>query len=343
MRRYTHSGASLLAIQIDAAINPGNSGGPALDEDGAVIGVAFQNQHESQNIGYVIPVPTIEHFLADTHGDDPSKCDGFCSMGIFWQPLDNEQLRCYLGMGERTGVLVRGVLKLAAAHGVLREGDVLLEADGHAIANDGTFAVGQQERLSFQHLIHLKFRGDALKLRLLRDNDEMDISLPVQPLPRLVPPTAYDESPPYFIFAGLVFVPLTEPYLHEWGDDWLADAPQDLVALTLQGLPTQWDEQVVILSRCFPSKQTAGYGPLHDRQVVSVNGEKVRNLAQMYARVRHVAASEPFVRFELATVGGPAVVVVESARAEAEGEEILQTYRIPAAASADLLAGRGTS
>ena len=48
-----------------------------------VIGVAFQNQQDSQNIGYVIPVPTIEHFLAD--GDPESGgtlCRGFCSLGI---------------------------------------------------------------------------------------------------------------------------------------------------------------------------------------------------------------------------------------------------------------------
>ena len=86
IQRYAHSGANLLAIQIDAAINPGNSGGPALDEDGNVIGVAFQNQQDSQNIGYVIPVPTIKHFLADTAPDtDGSRCRGFCSLGIYWQ------------------------------------------------------------------------------------------------------------------------------------------------------------------------------------------------------------------------------------------------------------------
>ena len=73
IQRYAHSGVSLLAIQIDAAINPGNSGGPALDEDGAVIGVAFQNQQDSQNIGYVIPVPTIAHFLADVEASDPTE------------------------------------------------------------------------------------------------------------------------------------------------------------------------------------------------------------------------------------------------------------------------------
>ena len=85
IQRYAHSGTSLLAVQIDAAINPGNSGGPALNAEGEVVGVAFQLQQESQNIGYVIPVPTIQHFLADAVPGDPSRCAGFCSLGIFWQ------------------------------------------------------------------------------------------------------------------------------------------------------------------------------------------------------------------------------------------------------------------
>ena len=50
-----------------------------------MIGVAFQNQQESQNIGYVIPVPTIHHFLEDSKPDRPNECAGFCSLGVFWQ------------------------------------------------------------------------------------------------------------------------------------------------------------------------------------------------------------------------------------------------------------------
>ena len=33
----------------------------------------------------------------------------------------------------------------------------------------------------------------------------------MRPLQRLIPPTAYDEPLPYFIYAGLVFVPFVEP------------------------------------------------------------------------------------------------------------------------------------
>ena len=46
-------------------------------------------------------------------------------------------------------MLVRGVLPTTPAAETLRRGDVLVELDGHAIANDGTFAVGGQAR--FRH------------------------------------------------------------------------------------------------------------------------------------------------------------------------------------------------
>jgi hypothetical protein len=59
--------------------------------------------------------------------------------------------------------------------------------------------------------------------------ETLDIDVPVQPLRRLVPATVYDEPQPYFVYGGFAFVGLTEPYLHEWGDDWMQDAPQDLV------------------------------------------------------------------------------------------------------------------
>ena len=65
LTNYVHGAAQLLAIQLDAAINPGNSGGPAV-QNGKVVGLAFQNLANADNIGYVIPTPIVRRFLEDT-------------------------------------------------------------------------------------------------------------------------------------------------------------------------------------------------------------------------------------------------------------------------------------
>ena len=119
----------------------------------------------------------------------------------------------------------------------------------------------------------------------------------------------------------------------------MADAPPDLVHLTLSGIQQSPGEQPVILSRCFPGKHTAGYTHLSDRRVVSVNGEPVLNLRQMYARIRKLhAAAERYISIEIFCVGGNAVIAIETATADAVLAETLEKYRIPAACSPDLLA-----
>ena len=68
-RYYAHSSEYLLAAQIDAAINPGNSGGPVL-ADGRIVGVVMQMYMGRDNIGYMVPVPVINHFFAISKTDD---------------------------------------------------------------------------------------------------------------------------------------------------------------------------------------------------------------------------------------------------------------------------------
>lgn len=70
---------------------------------------------------------------------------------------------------------------------------------------------------------------------MLRGGQRLFLDVPVAPPARLIPTTTYDEPVPYFIYGGLVFVPFTEPYLHEWGEEWQADAPHELVNLLLSG------------------------------------------------------------------------------------------------------------
>jgi hypothetical protein len=115
MTPYAHSSSELLAVQIDAAINSGNSGGPVFDSKGLCVGVAFQSlKHEdAENIGYVIPVPVIEHFLGDY--DRFKKYTGFPSLGLEWQKVESVHLRRALGLprggaaSRRCGALCLGV------------------------------------------------------------------------------------------------------------------------------------------------------------------------------------------------------------------------------------------
>lgn len=339
IQQYAHSGKHLLAIQIDAAINPGNSGGPALNEAGNVIGVSFQNQEKSQNIGYVIPVSTIIHFLEDTDPEDSSRCSGFCSVGIRWQALENEQLRDFVGMAKgQTGVLVCGIGPLVPAASQLRRNDVILEMDGQIIANDGSFAVGPKERLSFLHLIHLKFPKESVVLKILRGGNEMTMVVSVAPVPQLVPSFVYDAPQPYFIYGGAVFVPLTRPYLQEWGENWMGDTPHELMQLMLDGMQTVPDEQPVVLSHCFPSRKTAGYSSFIDQRVVAVNGEPVVSLRQMYTVVKSLHASEKYLHFDLLSRGGNQIIAIETCSADEVTAAIMDTYAIPLAVSPDLQA-----
>lgn len=340
IQRYAHSGAFLLAIQIDAAINPGNSGGPAFNEEDKVIGVAFQNQQQSQNIGYVIPLPVIEHFLADT---DPTsngtRCNGFCSLGIHWQALENEELRKYCGIpnDEYTGILSRGINPYCAASKFIKEKDIILAVDGEVIANDGTISVGTQQRLPFQYIIQRKFMGETIRVKVLRQNEVKELDVPVQPLPELVPQSSHDEPQPYFLYGGFAFTSLTRPYLDEWGDQWQSHAPFRLVELALTGERQHADEQPVVLSHCFPSQRTAGITTLNDRQVVAVNGHPVINIHQMYTLVQELHATSDFLAFELWCAGGHAVVTIGTDVAEQTLAQTMQVYRVPAKASAELL------
>lgn len=150
MTTYSLAAASLLGIQIDAAINPGNSGGPMFSSKGDCVGIAFQKATESgvDNIGYVIPVPVLFHFLDDYKAYGTYL--GFPAIGINTQHMEAAALRAaYNVTGGEQGLLISKVLKISPSYGQLHDKDVLLEFDGSPVALDGTVPFSTGERIAF--------------------------------------------------------------------------------------------------------------------------------------------------------------------------------------------------
>jgi len=280
IQRYSHSGTQLLAIQIDAAINSGNSGGPAL-KDGCVVGVAFETLNKAENIGYIIPIPVINHFLEDIQKHE--HFTGFCNLGISWQPIESEHMRRYFQMEtKQTGVLVSKIVRLSCCYGQLKRGDVLMALDDVEIADDGTVPFRGSERILWHYLIHKKFPSDRVRALVYRAGEKMEVGISVGLLSHLVPPHLYDTRPSYVVYCGLVFVALSQPYmLHQYGKDWGHKAPIRLCDRILYGVQGTKEQEVVVLSQVLASELTAGYDSFSNLQLYRVNGVPILNLRHL--------------------------------------------------------------
>ncbi|CAI5469487.1 unnamed protein product [Closterium sp. Yama58-4] len=192
----------------------------------------------------------------------------------------------------------------------------------------------KRERLPFDYLVSLKPVGETARVSVLRHGQPMDFHIRLNPIPALVPAQQFDISPSYFIFAGLVFVPLTQPYLHEYGPDWFNSSPRRLCERALRDIPSKPSQQIVILSRVLADEVNSGFERLAELQVKRVNGKEVDNLRQLRDEV--LQCTDGFVRFDL---DDDRVIAVSVAAAKKASAQILRRYRVPCASSWDLQQG----
>ncbi|GLC34013.1 hypothetical protein PLESTB_000828600 [Pleodorina starrii] len=337
--RYSAT-ARLLSIQIDAAINPGNSGGPAfMDlEGGKVAGVAFSKNVSSStdNIGYIIPHRVVKHFLEEA--EQRGTYRGVPSPGFHTQDLENPAQRAYLKVPEgSSGVLVVKTDPLSAAHGAILKDDVILEVDGVAIADDGTVEFREDERLEFTYIIRAKHIDEHIHLKLLRDGQEICVSYPLKAKDHLVPVLdAVDAVPSYLIVGGLVFAPLSSPFLEMvFGGGGgrrsrRSDIPVPVLAALNQN-KLRKGQQVVLLVQVLAHEINHGYR----YSVVpceSFNGRRLHSL-------RHLAhlvdtCEQPFLNFGLE---GGRLITLRTAEVRAAGPQILSTNAISSDRSPDML------
>lgn len=209
---YAHSAVDQhLVLQVDAAINPGNSGGPILYKD-RIVGLAFQGLAWAENIGYAIPLPVLMHFLEDI---EDGAYHGYPELGVGYLETRNPALRDSLRIPDgASGVAVLMVDPFGSARQILREGDVLTDIDGHAIAADGTIKL-DGDVVIFPEILERKQWGDSVELTVWRDNGELTLGVPLtNPYDPFVYRNTYNVRPRYYLYGGLVFAPLSRGLLN---------------------------------------------------------------------------------------------------------------------------------
>ena len=285
---YTHSLVDThLAIQIDAAINPGNSGGPVLQR-GKVVGVAFQGYSGdvAQNVGYMIPVPVIQRFLKDI---SDGHYDRYMDLSIATFPLQNPAMRRALGLADdEQGVMVSSVASAGCSAGILKQGDVLMSIDGHQIASDA-FVELDGARVQMAEVVERKFKGDDVHLHIFRDRKEMDVTVKLDAAwPYGLQANAYDVSPRYVLFGGLLFQPLNRNLLE-------ADDIEDLrVRYFFDSFISNEiyrdHPEVIVISAILSDPINTYFSDFKNGIVDRINGTKIKTLDDMANELRKPAA-----------------------------------------------------
>lgn len=331
-QQYVHSSAYLLAGQIDAAINPGNSGGPVI-LDGKVVGVAMQAITKAENIGYMVPVNIVHHFLNDIKD---GRYDGFPSLGVALQDMENPDMRLkYRVPPDRTGILIDRVAPHSAADGTLQVGDVLLSVDGHAIANNGTVEFRPKERTSVSFFIQQHQIGEPLRLEMLRDGKVREETVKLTHTQRddqLIPLDQYDVLPRYYIYGGVVFCPLTKNLLKAWGPNWYNSAPKGWVGMLSNNFVRKDKDEVVVALKVLADDVNEGYHKYSNWIIEKVDGKKIRNLKEL-VRLTEAPSDDPYIIF---SSKDKRQLVLDRKRCVEARQRILDTYRIRADRSDDL-------
>lgn len=158
----------LAYIQTDAAINPGNSGGALVDMDGDLIGVnsfILSRSGSSSGVGFAIPATVVRRAVETAVGGGRAVVRPW--LGARTQSIDSEMARS-LGLDRPQGALVADLFPGGpAARAGLRQGDVVLQADGRPVV----------DAAALNYLIQTRRPGETIPLSVRRGDRDVAVTL----------------------------------------------------------------------------------------------------------------------------------------------------------------------
>lgn len=322
---YSHSGSFLLAGQIDAAINPGNSGGPVI-VDRQIVGVVMQANlgGRSENQGYFVPPSVIEHVLQDA---EDGVHDGVPDLGFRTQKLESPAMKSAFSVEPHSnGILVTKVFRHTAADGILQPNDVLLAIDGHPVADDGSIEVRKDMRTDYKYAVDQHHVGDTVTLTISRNGVEQKLELTAAERfanYSLVQREQFDGLPEYYIYGGVVFVPLNMNLIKRWGRDWRNRAPTEFLHARNRWA-SEDKREIVVALKVLAADVNLGYHDWKNWLVDSVNGKPIRDFQHFVQMVREADGSHLILKDE----DGYQMVIDNTKAVESE-QQILAMYQVP--------------
>ncbi len=322
---YEHSNLSFLAGQIDAAINHGNSGGPVIAHQ-KIIGIAMQanrgdSDDKAEGIGYFIPSPIIAHVLKDS---EDGKYDGFPTLDFSVQTLENPTAKAYFGLKpNQNGVLVTKLFPGGSTSNILKKNDVLLKIDQFDIAGDGSINYTPTLQTYFSHALDLHHIGDKVQITYVRAGKVNTAYLTAQRHPKIyemIAPPEYDTLPRYYVYAGIIFVPLSSNLIGV-----LDTTPFDFWRSPAELYETPTKREIVLAMRVLSNDVNFGYDSLDGSPVDFVNGIPIRDFTQFAKLLEQNKAK--YVVFENKQGNQ---MVIDHAQAIKSEAEIFKNYGVPA-------------
>ena len=326
LQTYAHIGnRSLLGVQTDAAINPGNSGGPVIQDD-KVIGVAFQGMPGLENAGFFIPPPVINHFLDDIKD---GKYDGFPSAGVRTAPLQNTAYRRKLKLPDNDkGVRVDSALPGTPAEKLLRPDDVILQVGKHEVGSDGSI-IYEGNRMALAMAVQEAQHGQSIPVKIWRDAKEQTVALPVEvSVTDRVLGNQYDTPPRYFVYAGLVFTPMSLDYLKTFGRGWSDSAGAELtyeLFYRRHESPKTVRSEPIVLSTILADEVNANFRTRGRALVDKINGVRIERLEDVIRAFESPSNGQHVLEF----MPKNTLECLERESADKANAQILKTYGVP--------------
>jgi S1-C subfamily serine protease len=274
----------------------------------------------------MIPTPVVQRFLKDI---SDGHYDKYVDLGLSYFKLQNPAQRRYLGLkDDGRGVLVGSVVEAGPAAKAIKSGDVLLAIDDHPIGSD-SYVELQGDRVEMPEVVERKFKGDSVKLDILRDKKPMTVSVVLGTVwPYLEQGHSYDVRPRYVLYAGLLFQPMsldmmeayqpTDLRLRHYFDFFVTDQ------IYLQ------HPEVIVLTAILADPINTYLSPYRGSIVDEVNGHKIKTLRDFSE-----ALAQPNEQVVLSMIGDGPPLVLNRSEVEAARERIKSRYNVSAEENLD--------